>query len=97
MTKTGCIYCMYEELDEYEEPCRYCEDASEFRDKAGWIPCSERYPDEPDEKFIVSVVVENEKFVDLATYDGYKYWDEYKTYEVIAWMPLPEAYKGETE
>ena len=66
-----------------------------------WIPCSERLP-----KPFVKVLI----FTDGGTFDvacmGYSYMDIYdiwkpvgggyrKQENVIAWMPLPEPYKGE--
>ena len=73
------------------------------RDK--WIPCSERLPDE-HENYIVTACDEcnmiwAETVVVLAEYfEGSWLWyeggDEYDiTDMVIAWMPLPEVYKGE--
>ena len=69
-----------------------------------WIPCSERLPDE-HENYIVTVCDEcnmiwAETVVVLAEYfEGSWLWyeggDEYDiTDMVIAWMPLPEPYKG---
>ena len=62
-----------------------------------WIPCSERLPEKFGD-YLVSVKrhgwnceehIEN----DIA------YWDDlegfHKAEEVLAWMPLPEIYKGE--
>ena len=70
-----------------------------------WIPCSERLPDE-HENYIVTACDEcnmiwAETVVVLAEYfEGSWLWyeggDEYDiTDMVIAWMPLPEPYKGE--
>lgn len=70
-----------------------------------WIPCSERLPDE-HENYIVTACDEcnmiwAETVVVLAEYfEGSWLWyeggDEYDiTDMVIAWMPLPEVYKGE--
>ena len=71
-----------------------------------WIPVTERLP-KPRESVIISV---NGKYGDWigegcywettenhVIWKGYRwnatYWDD----EIIAWMPLPEPYKGATE
>lgn len=100
MSKTGCIYCMYEELGEYEEPCRYCEDASEFRDKAGWIPCNERMPVEPEydcDGYIVQADNIAEPFSAYWYGDGWEDTDGMELDNIIAWQPLPEPYKESEE
>ena len=69
-----------------------------------WIPCSERLPDHPenDDYYLVTIQCEH--------YDGWddyvtgfaewtKHgWEELSCYigqiKVVAWMPLPEPYKG---
>ena len=67
-----------------------------------WIPCSERLPEEFS--YILVCTDENEIF--LATYlgtlnDGSHCFDDDDGMmcegDVIAWQPLPEPYKGETE
>lgn len=71
-----------------------------------WIPCSERLPREP---FGCIVTVwdstptgEGDDFENILPYfvgwDGEQWNDgdgEQCPFEVIAWMPLPEPYKGE--
>lgn len=69
-----------------------------------WIPCSERLP-EDDNAYFVTVhpdyIVPGGLSVDtLHWYDG-KWWFDYYgqpaefTDPIIAWMPLPEPWKGE--
>ena len=62
-----------------------------------WIPTSERLPDEDGEYYAaVYDTDENYKYMDIAEFeDGI--W-QYKDYvKVLAWMPLPEPYKMESE
>lgn len=72
-----------------------------------WIPCCERLPENPenDDYYLVSIQCEH--------YDGWddyvtgfaewtKHgWDELSCYigqiKVVAWMPLPKPYGGESE
>lgn len=74
-----------------------------------WIPCSERLP-EPDyvKKIIVTMKNRNKNFSTIANYKevtirGEKIrrweWNDRVNFpwEVIAWMPLPEPYKAESE
>lgn len=70
-----------------------------------WIPCSERLPEDLDEYYPMCLVSLGNGDVCLGVYryDNGKWWtrmsegeSEYSTvHEVLAWMPLPEAYKGE--
>lgn len=62
-----------------------------------WIPCSERLPEKLGEYLVtVKTVGWNQKEtteIDIA------YWDDlegfHKAEKVIAWMPLPEPWKGD--
>lgn len=62
-----------------------------------WTPCSERLPEE-DGEYLVWVRYEGREFTTTEEYeDGM--WNYSGAYnfndKVIAWMPLPEQYKGE--
>ena len=65
-----------------------------------WIPVSERLPKEYD----LVLVTEKYGFVDTAhfVHNDFTEMDEWivaddETIDVIAWMPLPQPYKGESE
>jgi hypothetical protein len=72
-----------------------------------WIPCSERLPEDRKEKLVylstgrITVAIYNEHRLPHSGYSigwGYRVPDGYIDFEketVIAWMPLPEPYKGE--
>ena len=82
------------------------EKLAKFEDEeesGGWIPCSERMPE--DEDYIL-VSFENSTMPDIARYEendeGGTFYpgDDEESYSryglfVNAWMPLPEPYKGE--
>ena len=53
-----------------------------------WIPCSKRLPF--DAGYYLTTTTYNEVFCD---YWNLNEWN--RTEQVIAWMPLPEPYKGE--
>lgn len=75
-----------------------------------WIPCSERLP-EPWTSVLVTYIYNGKRFVEESQYTGQddergnplfsSYADEYKVsnayFQKIAWMPLPEPYREETE
>lgn len=60
-----------------------------------WIPCSDKLPDY-DESVLVT---DDYCGVFIAWYSAIHGWcsDTYVCCYVVAWMPLPEPYKGETE
>jgi hypothetical protein len=73
-----------------------------------WIPCSERLPETTDAVLTTYIVNgdRSRRYVEESSYYGddeswSSPWDEYRIagtrIEVIAWMPLPEPYKGVTE
>lgn len=73
-----------------------------------WIPCSERVPAVTDEYLITWTIVFNgkiERGISIAEYyaeaEEWNIDDYIKSYGseviIIAWMPCPEAYKGEEE
>lgn len=69
-----------------------------------WIPCSERLPEPKETENLIAkyYLVQNE-YGDMmvARWDGngweQMYQHEYLEDDVIAWMPLPEPYKAESE
>lgn len=73
-----------------------------------WIPCSERLPENGRQVLVFarSVHFALAKYDEMREADG-KYKKQWVTFdawkpfytikEVIAWMPLPEPYKGEQE
>lgn len=78
-----------------------------FGDGMVWIPCSERLPkaenmyQPPEQRYLCQLEAYGEKkFCVLSRLKGAisPFWDWYGVAvhdsEVIAWMPLPEPYKG---
>ena len=73
-----------------------------------WIPVTERLPETTDAVLTTYIVNgdRSRRYVEESSYYGNdgswsSPWDEYRVagtrIEVIAWMPLPEAFKGVTE
>ncbi len=64
-----------------------------------WIPCSERMPSEKGE-YLVSYIpcywdeIRGDVKVGVDTFRGKSAWAKKKFQRVIAWMPLPEPWKG---
>lgn len=85
--------CPYFDLsDKYGNSARY------YRENP-WIPCSERLPEEKKE---VLVSADGDLYIAiLETINGKSFWSEVIEYRyimgVVAWMPLPEPYKAESE
>ena len=91
-----------------EKLARY-EDAEEKDSLCQWIPCSERLPEEPKtnpvlegknlELYLVTTEYgsnEQDKVYPFrAFWNGVNFTDGWHILDVIAWMPLPEPYKGE--
>ena len=72
--------------------------------KPHWIPVTERLPESKEEDLeypTVLICFENEEIMLGCFYESTKEWGtgEYfdKKCDPIAWMPLPEPYKGVTE
>lgn len=63
-----------------------------------WIPCSERLPEESG-RYLISVLDGVGRRITVAPYQPrYKAWTmtgRMAYWKVIAWMPLPEPYRGE--
>ena len=73
--------------------------AEEYKD--GWIPCSERLPEEPEEGLTdldecdeYIAMIENADIPTALNYAGNGEWyRDGEFYKVIAWQPLPEPYE----
>lgn len=65
-----------------------------------WIPCSERLP-EKSGKYLGQTLHEN--ITDITFSKKHQKWNAHDSYppehamEVVAWMPLPSAYKEDKE
>ena len=58
-----------------------------------WIPVTERLPEESNE-YLVSTVWEDVTTDYFRTDSG---WMTFEKKEILAWMPLPQPYRGESE
>ena len=58
-----------------------------------WIPCSERLPYTKDD-YIITVKDKSLTWTDYVEWSADYHWWGYDDDMVIAWMPLPEPYKG---
>lgn len=102
------IDCNYRNCDE----CNLCYDqgnmgeqkealemAIKALEQTRWIPCSERLPRE-DEEYHTFLVTDSKGRIELSKFylsisDKKPYWGIMMN--VVAWMPLPEPYKAESE
>lgn len=68
-----------------------------------WIPCSKKMPPQPKKNPIFEnkpldvylVCVSEEDYPFRAFWNGKFFTDGWRKQDVLAWMPLPEPYKGE--
>lgn len=72
--------------------------------KNDWIPCSERLPEKYDSYLVMwKDLATNKNYYEIVEYDpdDEELWigdipqAGLLGYEILAWMPLPEPYKGE--
>lgn len=64
----------------------------------GWIPCSERLPEDDSICIVTVEYPNNETMVDYGWFDRngvcwFVGMHEFRTSNVLAWQPLPEPYK----
>lgn len=64
------------------------------RNAQQWIPCSERLPEDSGWYIVTKELDYDTTFVGLEWYDSTNGW-KYDNAKCIAWMPLPEPYKGD--
>jgi len=86
------------------EPEGYCVNVEDIQalpsaqPEQRWIPCSERLPEESG-RYLVSVLDGVGRRTTVAPYQPrYKAWTmtgRMAYWKVIAWMPLPEPYRGD--
>lgn len=90
----ACKFTDKNEKRKFMDWLNYCLDAAI---EPQWIPCSERLPEEGGEYLVTAEDYTTEVIVlsyDADASDWSDYFDNMYD-EVIAWMPLPEPYKGE--
>ena len=90
----GCVQCKVDEANAIQE----------YKSTDGWIPVSERLPDEAFGCLVTVMDCEPSTYAEFENilpyfvgYDGRGWIDadgEEIPFEVIAWQPLPEVYKN---
>ena len=86
----GEIYGALCKLKDYEDTGLTPQEIADGKLLTGWIPVGERLP--ADEVDVLITTGEEKVDVDFVI-DGVWFFGN-NDYDVIAWMPLPEAYKG---
>lgn len=85
------------------------QEAEEYNN--GWIPCSERLPEEPEENplfeyktlelYLVTTKYgsseQDKKYPFRAFWNGINFTDGMNILDVVAWMPLPQPYQPKGE
>ena len=77
--------------------CREAEEmAIQALKQTQWIPCSERLPEEGVDVLACFYTGERNYKMMVSRRSDYNYWNGVgRTADMVAWMPLPESYKGE--
>lgn len=65
--------------------------------KPSWIPCSERLPDFEEKSYWVCTRTGHQFSCKWKRYEPLGNWTWHTTATVIAWMPLPEPWRGDAE
>ena len=89
-----------QELMEKAKPdfIKLCTDQKPCSSEDKWIPCSERMPEEMGTYLVTLEYKEHGTGVTTLWYHGKQFgWDLRAADVVIAWQPLPEPYKAESE
>ena len=78
---------------ETEEDFNHMNELMRVGEKMQWIPCSKRLPTNYDNLLIC----QSDGYVNVGYYslNEFKDVNSYPYKDVVAWMPLPEPYKGE--
>lgn len=80
-------------IDELQKATRKIEAAPKADEPQGWIPCSERTPEE-DGEYLITLDFEWGREIEIGLYaDGE--WLNDNRHANIAWRPLIEPWKGE--
>lgn len=81
-------------LSEAMEKLARLEDAEDTNVLSKWIPCSERVPEDNTDVIVCfySGTVTEMRYWGNGIFQGIY---EHTTKVIVAWMPLPEPYKGE--
>lgn len=92
---------------EWEELCDYSENVETLLEYVirfigsqpkvgGWIPCSERLPEESGFYMVTKKIKETgNRFTGKSRFDIEKGWNDSLDFvDIVAWQPLPEEYHG---
>ena len=79
----------YNHYDEVMKRVEAFDLAIKALEQTRWIPCSERLPEEESHVLVSSILGVTSAYYDKDS----EFWKIY----VIAWMPLPQPYKAESE
>lgn len=93
--------------EEYKQLAEWLKELKQLREQTRWIPCSERLPEEENKRYWICTdygyqcecrwTNVNHIWTNLTTDWHWNIMDVPQYSKVVAWMPLPEPYKAESE
>lgn len=87
---------------DFKQLAEWLKELKQLRERTSWIPVTERPPDDPD-RYLTTIYNDygtGLRYIMVSSYFLNGDWcpdDECASNNVIAWMPLPEPYKAESE
>lgn len=88
---------------EFDKAVQMLLDCADEKINGGWVPVTERLPEEGYSVLVMRITDDSYKYMRVATYQGDCWMDDTDIFnkpnphKVIAWMPLPQPYKAESE
>ena len=96
------IFDYFNDINEAYNNCNKYDDLSRMLDELietqpRWIPISERLP-EDKQQILISIAWDNKVYeVRQGDIDSINYFKHFKRITSIAWMPIPDPYRGEED